>query len=57
MNLDFNILYFLIMGCEIAFWFLLFSGFAVRYLLGRKKLGFHILVCVPLIDLFLLFDD
>jgi len=54
MNLDFNILYFLIVGCEIAFWFLLFSGFAVRYLMGRKKLSFYILICVPLIDLFLL---
>ena len=54
MNVDFNILYFLIVGCEIAFWVLLFSGFAVRYVLGRKKLSSYILICVPLIDVFLL---
>ena len=54
MSFDFNILYFLIVGCEVGFWLLLFSGFAVRYLLGRKKLSFYILASVPLVDLFLL---
>lgn len=54
MNLEFSILYFLIVGCEIAFWIMLFSGFAVRYILGKKTLSFYLLLSVPLIDLFLL---
>jgi hypothetical protein len=33
---------------------LLYSGFAARYLLGRKQLSFYLLLCVPLIDLLLL---
>jgi hypothetical protein len=54
MNLEFNFLYFLIIGCEISFWILLISGVAARYLLGRKQLSFYLLICVPLVDLFLL---
>lgn len=44
----------LIIGCEIAFWMLLCSGLAVRYLLRRPKAGAALLVCVPLVDLVLL---
>lgn len=54
MNLEFTALYFLIVGCEITFWIMLFSGFAARYVFGLKQLSFYILLCVPLVDLFLL---
>jgi hypothetical protein len=54
MNLDPNILFVLIVCCEIAFWLLLCLGLTVRYLMGFKKMSLYILICVPLIDLFLL---
>ncbi|KZN61242.1 hypothetical protein N478_04055 [Pseudoalteromonas luteoviolacea S4060-1] len=51
---DFSIIYILILACEVAFWVLLFCGFAVRYLLDNKKFSLYILASVPLVDLFLL---
>lgn len=44
----------IIIACEIAFWVFLGAGLASRYLLGLKKLGAALLVCVPLVDLVLL---
>jgi hypothetical protein len=49
-----NTLYALIVGCEVAFWVLLFSGLAARYLLRRDRVSWFLLVCVPLTDLALL---
>ncbi|TQF70214.1 hypothetical protein [Pseudoalteromonas luteoviolacea] len=54
MSISFNIIYVVILVCEVAFWVLLFSGFAVRYLIGRKKLSAYMLASVPLVDLLLL---
>ena len=48
------VLYFLIVGAEIAFWLVLLTGLAVRYLLAREALSRWLLVSLPLIDLFLL---
>ena len=44
----------LIVGCEIAFWVLLGSALAVRYVLRARRLGTVLLVSVPLVDLVLL---
>ncbi|NJO12327.1 MAG: hypothetical protein HC872_01340 [Gammaproteobacteria bacterium] len=49
-----NTLYILIIGCEAAFWVVLFCGLAARYLLGWPRVSSILLVCVPLIDLALL---
>ncbi len=49
-----NFLLVVIVGCEIAFWVLLFTGLFVRYFLNLKKLSTVLLVCVPLIDVVLL---
>lgn len=45
----------LIMGCEIGFWIVLFLGLFIRYILKHPKTGKAILLCVPLLDLILLF--
>jgi hypothetical protein len=47
-------LYFVIVGCEIAFWVLLFAGLAFRYLVRWRLVSTILLVCVPLIDVTLL---
>jgi hypothetical protein len=44
----------LIVGCEVAFWVVLFAGLAVRYLLRKPTLGLRILLLVPLVDIVLL---
>ncbi|MFC5752775.1 hypothetical protein [Actinomadura rugatobispora] len=44
----------LIAASEIGFWLLLLAGLAVRYLLGRRRLGAALLMCVPLLDVILL---
>ena len=44
----------LIIACEISFWLLLLSGLAIRYILGRQRLGGVLLLMVPLIDVVLL---
>jgi hypothetical protein len=47
-------LYWLIVGCEISFWAVLFLGLAARYLLRRKRLSFILLLALPVLDLALL---
>lgn len=47
-------LYILIVACEAAFWVVLFSGLAARYVLRWRRTSFILLLCVPLIDLALL---
>jgi hypothetical protein len=44
----------IIVASEIAFWVLLTSGLAARYLLRRRRLATALLVSVPLVDLVLL---
>ena len=44
----------LIVAAEIAFWLLLVSGLAARYVLGRPSLGLALLVATPFVDLALL---
>lgn len=48
------ILYFLIVGCEVAFWLVLLLSLAVRYLLRREALSRWLLLSLPLIDALLL---
>lgn len=48
------ILYFLIVGCEVAFWLVLILSLAVRYLLQREALSRWLLLSLPLIDVLLL---
>jgi len=47
-------LYWLIIGCEISFWLVLFLGLVARYLLRRERLSFFLLLGLPLLDLVLL---
>ena len=47
-------LYWLIIGCEISFWLVLFLGLAARYLLQRKRLSHILLLTLPVLDLVLL---
>lgn len=47
-------LYWLIVGCETAFWVVLFLGMAARYLLQRKILSHILLLSLPLLDVALL---
>ena len=47
-------LYWLIIGCEVAFWVVLFLGLAVRYLWQHRTLSRALLLSLPLIDLILL---
>lgn len=49
-----NFLLIFIVGCEIAFWVVLFSGLFIRYFLGLRTLSTVFLVSVPLIDVALL---
>jgi hypothetical protein len=44
----------LIIAAEVAFWSILFSGLATRYVLGRPRLGIALLVATPVVDLALL---
>lgn len=49
-----NFLLIFIVGCEIAFWVVLFTGLFVRYFLGLRTLSTVLLVSVPMIDIALL---
>jgi hypothetical protein len=49
-----NFLLLFIVGCEIAFWVVLFIVLFVRYVLDLRKLSAVFLVSVPLIDVVLL---
>ncbi|MBL4836798.1 MAG: hypothetical protein JKY34_04405 [Kordiimonadaceae bacterium] len=54
MTLEVNLLYLLIIACEILFWVFLFSGLALRYVFNQQLIGTYVLYTVPFIDLFLL---
>ncbi|MFH8287682.1 hypothetical protein [Streptomyces antibioticus] len=43
----------LIVACEVAFWVLLALGLAVRYLLGMRRTSAVLLLCEPVLELFL----
>ncbi|RYY76181.1 MAG: hypothetical protein EOO52_01265 [Gammaproteobacteria bacterium] len=47
-------LFWLIVGCEIGFWILLFLGLFTRYVLKSPRFGKAVLLFVPLLDLILL---
>ena len=47
-------LYFLIVGCEVAFWVVLLLGLVVRYLLRKETASRWLLRSLPVIDLILL---
>ncbi len=49
------LLYALIVACEVGFWVMLLLALAVRYLLRKEQLSRALLLCLPLIDLLLLF--
>lgn len=49
-----SILYWLIVGCEAAFWLLLVSGLTSRYILRRKVFSNVLLLALPIVDLVLL---
>lgn len=51
---DTTFLYFLIVGCEAAFWLVLALALAARYLLERENLSRALLLSLPVIDLLLL---
>jgi hypothetical protein len=44
----------IVIACEVGFWVLLGAGLAVRYLLGRRRLGTALLIGVPVVDAILL---
>ncbi|MCY7295065.1 hypothetical protein [Alteromonas sp. a30] len=48
-----SILLVLILGCEIAFWVVLFLGMFARYVIGWPKFGLYCLYSIPLIDVLL----
>lgn len=47
-------LYWLIVGCEAAFWLVLVLGLATRYLLHQERLSGVLLFSLPVVDLLLL---
>jgi hypothetical protein len=47
-------LYWLIVGCEVAFWLLLVLALAVRYVLRRNRLSRALLLGLPTADMLLL---
>lgn len=47
-------LYWLIVGCEVAFWLLLVLALVVRYLLQRNQLSRALLFALPAVDMLLL---
>jgi len=47
-------LYWLIVGCEAAFWLLLVLALAARYLLKRDQLSRTLLLALPVVDILLL---
>jgi hypothetical protein len=47
------LLYWLIVGCEAAFWLVLLAGLAARYLLRRERLSRALLLSLPVVDILL----
>lgn len=54
MPLENNLLYFLIIACEILFWVFLGVGLILRYIFKLQRVSTYLLYCVPLADLLLL---
>ncbi|MCY8837768.1 hypothetical protein [Bacillus atrophaeus] len=48
-----NIVVWMIIGCEIAFWVVIALGLVTRYVFKRNKLGLLLLALTPVIDLIL----
>lgn len=48
------VLYLLIVGCEVAFWFVLLVSLGLRYLLHREAVSRWLLMSLPVIDVLLL---
>ncbi|MFE7456796.1 hypothetical protein [Streptomyces sp. NPDC057554] len=44
----------LVVACEVAFWVLLATGLALRYVARKPKLGAAVLLCEPLLEVVLL---
>lgn len=44
----------IILACEIGFWVFVLTGLFFRYILRFKKTGGFLLLCTPLVDLFLI---
>ncbi|KAA6450557.1 hypothetical protein VSK91_07205 [Bacillus swezeyi] len=44
----------LIIACEIGFWVFILLGLFFRYIAGKKKIGFMMFACTPVLDLLLL---
>jgi hypothetical protein len=51
---DATYLYWLIVGCEAAFWIVLAIALAVRYVLRRERLSRVLLLALPAVDILLL---
>lgn len=51
---ELNLISWLIVACEIAFWVVILVGLTLRYVFKRKKLSLLFFTSVPLIDLILL---
>lgn len=49
-----NLVAWMIVACEIAFWIVIVLGLLTRYVFKRKKLGLFFLALTPVIDLLLL---
>lgn len=49
-----DLIVYLIIACEIAFWLVLGAGLAFRYVLGFPRLGAILLIGVPVVDVVLL---
>lgn len=49
-----NLIVWLIIACEIAFWVVIGSGLVVRYLWNRPKMGLFLLALTPVVDIILL---
>ncbi len=47
-------LYWLVIGCEVAFWVVLLLALAARYLLRRDRLSRGLLLALPCVDILLL---
>ncbi|MDW4508635.1 hypothetical protein R7236_09490 [Priestia megaterium] len=49
-----NLIAWMIIACEIAFWIVILLGLAARYMFKKQKLSFFILALTPVVDFFLL---
>ncbi|MBU8586588.1 hypothetical protein ABET11_19775 [Priestia megaterium] len=49
-----NLIAWMIIACEIAFWIVIILGLATRYMFKKQKLSFFILALTPVVDFFLL---